>query len=135
MARLHGHGRRWHPPPGAELPVFDHPPCGDPDLLSAAAQARGHGPVVAAAMRRSAAAYDVALASDVMLPIHGDLHGGNLKWDGSRFAVFDFDDCGMSVPVVAPAFRGDADAYLEVAIERLARWLETGVLTLGAPWG
>jgi Ser/Thr protein kinase RdoA (MazF antagonist) len=33
------------------------------------------------------------------MPIHADLHGGNVKWLRGRMAVFDFDDACLGVPV------------------------------------
>ena len=34
------------------------------------------------------------------IPLHADLHGGNLKWHEGRLAVFDFDDSGIGVPLL-----------------------------------
>jgi Ser/Thr protein kinase RdoA (MazF antagonist) len=31
--------------------------------------------------------------------IHADLHGWNVMWDDNQIAVFDFDDCGIGLPI------------------------------------
>jgi Ser/Thr protein kinase RdoA (MazF antagonist) len=31
--------------------------------------------------------------------IHADLHGWNVMWNDGKVAVFDFDDCGIGLPI------------------------------------
>jgi Ser/Thr protein kinase RdoA (MazF antagonist) len=31
--------------------------------------------------------------------IHADLHGWNLMWDEELLSIFDFDDCGIGLPI------------------------------------
>lgn len=129
MASLHRQAATWVLPPDGSLPVFDAPLFGDEDLLTgAAASLPGASEVVAEAMARSAACFAEVGAGAAAIPLHGDLHGGNLKWHEERLAVFDFDDSGMGVPLLDLAIatfylrRGDEDAeaalragYAEVA--------------------
>lgn len=101
MATLHVQAARWSMPPGAGLPLFDTPLFGDEDVLTpAAASVSGGTEVVAESMARSAAAFEDLHADVAPLPLHADLHGGNLKWHDDRLAVFDFDDSGIGVPVL-----------------------------------
>lgn len=101
MARLHEHAARWRPPEGSSLPRLDAPLFGDADLLSDAA---GLDPrersVLAEARERAADAFERLHRGAELRPIHADLHGGNLKWHDGRLAVFDFDDCGLGLPVL-----------------------------------
>ena len=43
--------------------------------------------------------YDALWKSGPTMPIHADLHGGNVKWLRGRVAVFDFDDACLGTPV------------------------------------
>lgn len=36
---------------------------------------------------------------DTARPIHADLHGWNVMWNGAEVALFDFDDCGIGLPI------------------------------------
>ena len=38
-------------------------------------------------------------SSSAPQPIHADLHPWNLMWHEGKIAVFDFDDCGMGLPM------------------------------------
>ncbi len=101
MATLHRQSAAWTLPTGAELPLFDTPLFGDEDALTpAAASVPGAAAVVAEASERSAAAFAALHARVAPIPLHADLHGGNLKWHEGALAVFDFDDSGLGVPLL-----------------------------------
>ena len=101
MARLHEHAATWRPPAGAELPLFD-------DVLTDLPNRLGGHPaldaeasaVLTAAYARAQELQDQAFAADEIIPLHADLHGGNLKWHRGRLSVFDFDDAGLGVPAL-----------------------------------
>jgi Ser/Thr protein kinase RdoA (MazF antagonist) len=38
-------------------------------------------------------------ARDSMRLIHADMHGWNLMWHDGAVSVFDFDDCGIGLPI------------------------------------
>lgn len=101
MATLHQHARGVRMPAGAGLPRFDEPLFGDANLLEATdlLDAGGKG-VLAESFARTRDAFAALAALDRPVPIHADLHGGNLKWNEGRLAVFDFDDAGLGVPLV-----------------------------------
>jgi Ser/Thr protein kinase RdoA (MazF antagonist) len=128
MAHLHRQARTWGPPAGAVLPRFDGPLFGDPDRLGSATLPTGQREVLDRAMKTTTAAFARVHTAGPVLPIHADLHGGNLKWHEGRLAVFDFDDCGIGTPALDLAIsvfylRGGDDAaeqalrkgYAEVA--------------------
>ena len=101
MATLHHQASTWAPPPGTSLPVFDEPLLGDEDRLSTTPLLDAVGrAVVDEARARVRAAFAVAVADRAPIVVHGDLHGGNLKWHEGRLAVFDFDDSGIGVPAL-----------------------------------
>ncbi len=118
MASLHRQAADWVPPPGSGFAVFDEPLCGDEDRLVGSLGPAGDGrTVIDEALRRTREAYDLTLAEDPPRPVHGDLHGGNLKWSDGRLAVFDFDDAGLATRALDLAVAtfylrrgGDADA-------------------------
>ncbi|WP_299445113.1 phosphotransferase enzyme family protein [uncultured Phycicoccus sp.] len=100
-ALLHRHATDWSLPAGATLPRFDDPLFGDPEVLpSAAGLSRAERGVVEEGLGRAREAFARVYADAAVLPLHADLHGGNLKWHQGRIAVFDFDDAGLGVPVL-----------------------------------
>jgi Ser/Thr protein kinase RdoA (MazF antagonist) len=122
MATLHRQAAGWRPPPGTGLMVFDEPLLGDENRVEGHPRldARGRA-VVAEALERARAAFATALAGAARIPVHGDLHGGNLKWHEGRLAVFDFDDSGLAVPALDLAvatfyLRGRGQEPVEAAL-------------------
>lgn len=101
MALLHDHATRWRPPAGGALPLFDDvltdlpDRFGDHPALDADARA-----VLTEAYARAQELQDRAFAASEAIPLHADLHGGNLKWHEGRLSVFDFDDAGFGVPAL-----------------------------------
>ena len=99
MATLHDHAERWTMPAGAEFSGFesvltdlpnrlaDHP------SLDAATSA-----LLMEAMAQAQQLQDEVFAAGPVLPLHADLHGGNLKWLNGSLSIFDFDDAGYGPP-------------------------------------
>ncbi|NHA67634.1 phosphotransferase enzyme family protein [Phycicoccus flavus] len=101
MATLHLHAARWRLPEGTSLPLFAEPLLGDADRISTVdVPGPGGRAVLDTALGRARAAFDTVLAGAEPVVVHGDLHGGNLKWHEGRLAVFDFDDAGLAVPAL-----------------------------------
>lgn len=101
MATLHEQAEGWTPPAGGTLSRFDTPLFGDVDVLDTAPSLTPEGRAVLDRAREATAGAFAAVHDDLaLMPVHADLHGGNLKWDGERLAVFDFDDSGLGLPVV-----------------------------------
>lgn len=102
MARLHAQAAHWSPPAGTELPDYVAPLFGDPDQLTPALARlpRRDADVVRIALQRSAIAFDEVCRNTSRIALHADLHGDNLKWHRGQLAIFDFDDAGMSVPIL-----------------------------------
>jgi Ser/Thr protein kinase RdoA (MazF antagonist) len=112
MATLHDHAESWTMPPGAAFSPFDNVLTDLPNRLAdhpaLDAQARA---VLTAAYERAQDLQNEAFAAGTVMPLHADLHGGNLKWgrtnvasrsSGSaalhpRLSIFDFDDAGLGV--------------------------------------
>ncbi|GAA4881113.1 phosphotransferase enzyme family protein [Serinicoccus chungangensis] len=100
MATLHEHAASWEPEGHHRFPRLTGTLFGDPDVLTAAvAQDRELAALVSAAGQRCEAAFE-RLADEPVVPLHADLHGGNLKWHDGRLAVFDFDDSGLGPPAL-----------------------------------
>ncbi|MCR8670585.1 phosphotransferase enzyme family protein [Agrococcus sp. HG114] len=116
MAELHAQAEHWRPPAGTSLPRLDAPLFGDDDLLATApGLAAEERAVLDTARSRAADAFARLHRGATLRPLHADLHGGNLKWHAGRLAVFDFDDCGLGLPVLDLAIsafylRGGDDA-------------------------
>lgn len=101
MATLHEHAASWTVPHGTGFPVFDEPLFGDENLLTGHEGLAGRrGEVLAQAAQRCRTAFSSAGAGAMAIPLHADLHGGNLKWHDGELAVFDFDDSGIGVPAL-----------------------------------
>ena len=99
MARLHEHAAGWQLPEGTAMPVFDDPLFGDEDLLTGYPMSDDDAALVRAALAAARPAF-VSTSAAGVIPIHGDLHGGNLKWHDGELAVFDFDDSGLATPAL-----------------------------------
>lgn len=101
MARLHEHATRWTMPADAELPLFDDVLTDLPNRLAdhpaLDAEARQ---VLSTAYERAQRLQHEAFAGVPMIPLHADLHGGNIKWHDNQLAVFDFDDAGLGAPAL-----------------------------------
>lgn len=102
MAQLHAQARAWQLPADAAMPVFDTPLFGDVDLLdSAPGLSTEQRAVLTRSRELTEGAYRRLYAGEPpLIPLHADLHGGNLKWHEGQLAVFDFDDCGLGLPVL-----------------------------------
>ncbi|MBM6399740.1 phosphotransferase enzyme family protein [Phycicoccus sonneratiae] len=129
-ATLHRQSAAWSMPEDADLPRFEDPLFGDREvLLGAPGLADTDRVVLVEALRRTREAFERLSSGAEVVPLHADLHGGNLKWHEGRLAVFDFDDAGLGIPVLDLAIttfylrRGGAEAaeaalregYAEVA--------------------
>jgi Ser/Thr protein kinase RdoA (MazF antagonist) len=98
-ARLHAHASSWELRARATFPTLeralvdvedrlgDHPAL-DPSVRAVFVEALDH----------VQAHYDALWRAGPVMPIHADLHGGNVKWLRGRIAVFDFDDACLGTP-------------------------------------
>lgn len=100
MAQLHLHARTWQLPPEGRMPVFADPLSGLEDRLGSVSLEPAQRAVLDRARAVVDLAYERLYAEARLIPLHADLHGGNLKWQGGRLAVFDFDDSGLGVPAL-----------------------------------
>ncbi len=124
MATLHAHARTFVLPEGCGFPVFDEPLFGDRNLLEGSPLLERAGRrVVDEAFDLARRAFAVLADQADAVPLHADLHGGNLKWHDGRLAVFDFDDAGVGAPVLDLAI---ATFYVRGADPAVERGLRAG---------
>ena len=101
MARLHVESADTVLPTGCELPDYTDFFWGAKNLLTgpdSKFSADEQEKVTEVLTKVSAAL--VELGRDVQLqPIHADLHPWNVMWHEGELAVFDFDDCGLGLPI------------------------------------
>ncbi len=121
MAVLHHHAEGFTVPPGAHLTLFDEPLCHDENLLEGAVpMPQGHAEVVSESLAMCRRRFDEAYAGQRPIVLHADLHGGNLKWQAGRLAVFDLDDAGFGVPAldlaISTFYLRDGDPAIERAL-------------------
>jgi Ser/Thr protein kinase RdoA (MazF antagonist) len=99
-ATLHEHASGWSLPAGAALPRFADPLFGDADVLDTAPGLTAPDRAVLDEARRVATEVFDRIGREPAIPLHADLHGGNLKWHEGRLALFDFDDAGLAPRVL-----------------------------------
>ena len=102
MARMHQASEAFVMPSGGQLPELVEPLFGESDTLSQLTDlSAADAAVLTEAMARCQAAFEQVMTGARLIPCHADLHGNNLKRsaDGS-IAVFDFDDVGLTLPVL-----------------------------------
>jgi Ser/Thr protein kinase RdoA (MazF antagonist) len=101
MARLHNATAGLDLPDNAELPVFDDFMWHVEDLLIGSSSLLSVDEQVCIATGRAAIEKVISelYASTKTQLIHADLHGWNLKWHDNSLSVFDFDDCGIGLPI------------------------------------
>ncbi len=101
MADLHRLGRDFQLPQGAALKTFDDVLWGFNDHLRTS-----EGPLrqedrnlFTTALSKISDIVARLYASTPSQIIHADIHGGNLMWHNKTLSVFDFDDCGIGLPI------------------------------------
>lgn len=101
MAALHAHAERWTLPDDAVLPTLDTILLDIPDHLHdphpLLTPPREH--LVHTAFDHISSVLRHLPADQPRHVLHADMHLGNMKWHRGRLAVFDFDDCGIGMPL------------------------------------
>ena len=101
MAHMHKLSVDFDLPGDCQVPILNDPFWGSPDLL------RGDESqlsdeyktlVIEAFAEISRRTNDLYQENKSHL-IHADLHGWNVKWHLDQISVFDFDDCGIGLPI------------------------------------
>lgn len=101
MALMHNLSVDFAMPSDSQLPILNDPFWGSPDLLRSEESqlSSEHKRLVIDAFdeitRRTNDLYQKTAAH----LIHADLHGWNLKWNLHQLSIFDFDDCGIGLPI------------------------------------
>ena len=101
MATLHVSSKDFKLPAGAGLPSFKDPMWETEDfllseksVLDPEAQS-----LIAQALSVIKSEIDTLYRQHSQQIIHADLHGWNVMWHEGQVAVFDFDDCGIGLPI------------------------------------
>ena len=55
--------------------------------------------LIAAAFKEIISRTDALYSRENPQMIHADLHGWNMKWNEGKLSIFDFDDCGIGLPI------------------------------------
>jgi Ser/Thr protein kinase RdoA (MazF antagonist) len=101
MAHMHNLSVDFTLPNNSQPPTLNDPFWGSPDLL------RGEGSRLSSEHKKLVidAFYEITRRTNDLYQqtkahlIHADLHGWNLKWNLDQLYVFDFDDCGIGLPI------------------------------------
>ena len=102
MAKLHKSSVDLVLPAGAELPDLSDFHWGEKDYLLSRDSKVGEADKVRLSSAKAwieESLTSLFESSNAPQPIHADLHPWNLMWHDGKIAVFDFDDCGMGLPV------------------------------------
>ena len=101
MATLHVSSKDFKLPAGAGLPSFKDPMWETEDfllseksVLDPEAQS-----LIAQALSVIKSEIDALYRKHPQQIIHADLHGWNVMWHEGQVAIFDFDDCGLGLPI------------------------------------
>jgi Ser/Thr protein kinase RdoA (MazF antagonist) len=112
-AQLHAHASTWALPDGATFPTLERALVDvENHLVDHPAVESEVGAAFAEALDHVQRHYDALWRAGPIIPIHADLHGGNVKWLRGRIAVFDFDDACLGatahdLPISAYYLRDD----------------------------
>ena len=117
MAGMHQAASEFELPSGAALPVLNDLLWGTTDQIFASSSALDveDRRVLEQARIQIGDVISYFYARDSKIVIHADMHGWNLMWNMGDIAVFDFDDCGIGLPVQDLA---TALYYLDTSAER-----------------
>jgi Ser/Thr protein kinase RdoA (MazF antagonist) len=117
MAGMHQAASEFELPSGAALPVLNDLLWGTTDQIFASSSALDveDRRVLEQARIQIEEVISYFYARDSKIVIHADMHGWNLMWNMDDMAVFDFDDCGIGLPVQDLA---TALYYLDTPAER-----------------
>ena len=101
MATLHVSSKDFKLPAGAGLPSFKDPMWETEDFLLSEKsvldpEAKS---LIARALTVIKSEIDALYRQHPQQIIHADLHGWNVMWHDGQVAVFDFDDCGLGLPI------------------------------------
>jgi Ser/Thr protein kinase RdoA (MazF antagonist) len=101
MATLHLSSKDFKLTAGAELPSFQDPMWETEDFLlgSKSVLEPEAKSLITQALAVIKSEIDELYRQNTTQIIHADLHGWNVMWHESQIAVFDFDDCGIGLPI------------------------------------
>jgi Ser/Thr protein kinase RdoA (MazF antagonist) len=101
MATLHLSSKDFKLPAGAGLPFFKDPMWETEDFLLSERSVldREAKALIAQAFEVIKSEINVLYRQNTPQIIHADLHGWNVMWDDNQISVFDFDDCGIGLPI------------------------------------
>jgi Ser/Thr protein kinase RdoA (MazF antagonist) len=101
MANMHNLSVDFVLPDNSQTPTFNDPFWGSPDLLRGKESQLSveHKKLVVDAFDEITRRTNDLFEKNKSQLIHADLHGWNLKWDLGQLSVFDFDDCGIGLPI------------------------------------
>jgi Ser/Thr protein kinase RdoA (MazF antagonist) len=101
MANMHNLSVDFVLPDNSQTPTFNDPFWGSPDLLRGKESQLSveHKKLVIDAFDEITRRTNDLFEKNKSQLIHADLHGWNLKWDLGQLSVFDFDDCGIGLPI------------------------------------
>jgi len=101
MALLHNASKDFILPKDSALPSFQDPFWETEDfLLSDKSKLDSQDKqLIAAAFKEIISRTDALYSRENPQIIHADLHGWNMKWHENKLSIFDFDDCGIGLPI------------------------------------
>jgi len=101
MALMHNASKDFILPKDSALPSFHDPFWETEDfLLSDKSKLESQDmQLIAAAFKEIISRTDALYSRENPQMIHADLHGWNMKWNEGKLSIFDFDDCGIGLPI------------------------------------
>ena len=101
MALMHNASKDFILPKDSALPSFHDPFWESEDfLISDKSKLESQDmQLIAAAFKEIISRTDALYSRENPQMIHADLHGWNMKWNEGKLSIFDFDDCGIGLPI------------------------------------
>ncbi len=101
MAKLHISSKDFVLPTDSQLPSFQDPFWETEDLLlsDTSKLTLVDKELIAAAFARIITQTNALYVASTPQVIHADLHGWNMMWHQGQLSIFDFDDCGIGLPI------------------------------------
>lgn len=131
LRRMHQHAETFQFSPKAQLHAIKDSYFGREYILDKTMPHLNHN-MLRDILERADQTINRVMQQEKPIPIHYDLHAGNIKWHKNKLAVFDFDDCVFGRPIIDI---GIADFYIRRSVDNGSEYLWEGLQSTPESFG